>query len=88
MHSTLATTDHTRGNWPFPPAPPTKALALRRATHLRVVPAAAMPTQTVAQAGAGTDVLSKRQMIGDICLVLMWGAMIPGLLWLGHAVGY
>jgi hypothetical protein len=116
MHSSLATTDHTRGNWPFPPAPPTKLL-LRRATFLRVVPASTMLKQAWPDlagpnlagpnlagpnlagpnlagpesktiAGAGEQFLSKRQMIGDICLVAMWGAMIPGLLWLGHAVGY
>jgi hypothetical protein len=86
MHTTLAT-DHTRGNWPFPPAPPTKAVALRRARHLRIVPAAAVQMQTVSQAGARPDILSVGQMVGDICLVLMWGAMIPGLLWLGHAFG-
>ena len=27
-------------------------------------------------------------MVVDICLVAAWGATIPGLLWLGEAVGF
>ena len=32
--------------------------------------------------------VSRRQMLGDVGLVLMWAAIIPGLLWFGHAAGF
>jgi hypothetical protein len=36
---------------------------------------------------ASQDV-SLRQMVVDILLVAMWGAMIPALMWLGAAAGF
>jgi len=41
----------------------------------------------VLAAGVGAQV-SRRQMISDIALVTFWAAMIPGMLWLGHAAGF
>lgn len=35
-----------------------------------------------------TDRPSLRVMVVDTMLVLAWGAMIPGLMWLGHAGGF
>jgi hypothetical protein len=32
--------------------------------------------------------ISRGTMVADICLVAVWGAMIPGLMWLGVAVGF
>jgi hypothetical protein len=32
--------------------------------------------------------VSRRQMVVDILLVAMWGAMIPALMWLGAAAGF
>jgi uncharacterized membrane protein YqaE (UPF0057 family) len=32
--------------------------------------------------------VGRRQMLVDILLVTMWGAMIPGLMWLGAAAGF
>ena len=32
--------------------------------------------------------LTMRQMVGDVLLVAMWGALIPGLMWLGAAAGF
>lgn len=26
--------------------------------------------------------------IGDVCMVVAWAAMIPGLMWLGTAAGF
>lgn len=26
--------------------------------------------------------------IGDVCMVVAWAAMIPGLMWLGAAAGF
>lgn len=37
---------------------------------------------------APAEVLTRMEMVGDVCLVAMWGAMIPGMLWLGHLAGY
>ena len=43
---------------------------------------------SVAGAGALAAGLTPRQMVTDVLLVAMWGALIPGVLWLGHAVGF
>ncbi len=32
--------------------------------------------------------LSLGSMVADVCLVAVWGAMIPGMMWLGVAVGF
>jgi hypothetical protein len=32
--------------------------------------------------------LTRKQMVLDVCLVLMWAAMVPGFLWLGHLAGF
>ncbi len=40
-----------------------------------------------AQAQAGAQ-LTRRQMLGDVALVAVWAAIIPGMLWLGHAAGF
>ncbi|NYT57401.1 hypothetical protein H0A65_00530 [Alcaligenaceae bacterium] len=32
--------------------------------------------------------LSRGSMVADICLVAVWGATIPGLMWLGAAGGF
>jgi hypothetical protein len=45
--------------------------------------AASAPSAAVASQG-----VSPRQMVVDILLVAMWGAMIPALMWLGAAAGF
>jgi hypothetical protein len=35
-----------------------------------------------------TPKLSLGSMVADVCLVAVWGAMIPGMMWLGVAVGF
>ena len=32
--------------------------------------------------------VTRGQMVTDVLLVAMWGALIPGVLWLGHAAGF
>ena len=32
--------------------------------------------------------ITRAAMVTDICLVAAWGAMIPGLMWLGVASGF
>ncbi len=34
------------------------------------------------------DALTVKQMVGDVLLVAVWGAMIPGLMWLGNLAGF
>lgn len=36
----------------------------------------------------GNPGLSRGAMVVDVCLVLAWGATIPGLMWLGVASGF
>ncbi|MFC4277767.1 hypothetical protein [Achromobacter aloeverae] len=73
------------GKWPFRPAPQDQAPTGRGADDQRVRPTPeAMPAERLAKPG---DV-SVRQMVTDILLVGMWGAMIPGLMWLGSALGF
>jgi hypothetical protein len=43
-------------------------------------------TSSAATSAAGEVTL--RQMVVDILLVAMWGAMIPALMWLGAAAGF
>ncbi|MEO6986617.1 MAG: hypothetical protein ABI155_14885 [Paralcaligenes sp.] len=38
--------------------------------------------------GNKTPKLSMGTMLADVCLVAIWGAMIPGMMWLGVAVGF
>lgn len=58
--------------WPFPPRPKSKAR-----NHGRL-PAGA------SQGGR----LSPKAMATDVIMVLVWGATIPGLMWLGAAGGF
>lgn len=32
--------------------------------------------------------VSRRQAVGDVALVLVWAAIIPAMLWFGHAAGF
>jgi hypothetical protein len=32
--------------------------------------------------------MTRSSMIADVCLVAVWGALIPGLMWLGVAGGF
>ncbi|CAM4145344.1 hypothetical protein [Bordetella muralis] len=60
------------------------------------VSAAALSMDTMAahsqSMGTASRALSQgvtvRQMVGDVLLVAMWGALIPGLMWLGAAAGF
>jgi len=35
-----------------------------------------------------TNKESTKHILGDVLLVMLWGAMIPGMMWLGHAAGF
>ncbi|MBC7203358.1 MAG: hypothetical protein H5U29_07510 [Pusillimonas sp.] len=36
----------------------------------------------------GNGRLTRAAMVGDVCLVVVWGATIPGLMWLGTLGGF
>ncbi|TEA77390.1 hypothetical protein [Allopusillimonas ginsengisoli] len=38
--------------------------------------------------GRTSSRLTRGSMLVDVCLVLAWGATIPGLMWLGVASGF
>ncbi|OZI57469.1 hypothetical protein [Bordetella genomosp. 4] len=60
------------------------------------VSAAALSMDTMAahsqSMGTASRALSQgvtmRQMVGDVLLVAIWGALIPGVMWLGAAAGF
>lgn len=64
------------GKWPFPPAAGQDASAAggRCLGNATVEPV--------------SDQVSVKSMVLDVVLVLAWGAMIPGLMWLGVAGGF
>jgi hypothetical protein len=47
----------------------------------------ATPPVVIVSANAMAAPLTRRQMAVDVCLVLMWAAIVPGFLWLGHLAG-
>jgi len=73
------TNRHLPGKWPFPPSPPD------RGTDLTAFPQGLADS---ASRSRRTSFAQRRQMWSDVLLVLAWGAMIPGFLWLGYAAGF
>jgi len=76
-----------------PGAPVTPPAAAAAAPRVRAgSPAARAPVADEARSLGGraplTVALSWRQKMGDVLLVAMWGAIIPGVLWFGHAAGF
>jgi len=57
-------------------------------------PAMALDAQAAHSQSLGTaaraagQAVTVRQMVVDVLLVAMWGALIPGLMWLGAAAGF
>lgn len=63
--------------WPFPPAPvPVPQSRTGSDEGLRDLSSLAEKP------------LSRREQLTDVLLVLAWGAIIPGLMWLGSAAGF
>ncbi|OZI61510.1 hypothetical protein [Bordetella genomosp. 11] len=80
--------DGALGVMPLPGAFPASPASLPRAGSTSgAVPGAISGTISGVASGAGQDV-TLRQMVVDILLVAMWGAMIPALMWLGAAAGF
>ncbi|MBO1110802.1 hypothetical protein [Bordetella petrii] len=72
---------------PAPAAPVAPAADTRAA--LSIETRAAAHSQSLGTAAqAARQGVTLRQMVVDVLLVAMWGALIPGLMWLGAAAGF
>ncbi|QKH34115.1 hypothetical protein FOC84_03835 [Achromobacter pestifer] len=88
--------------WPFPPAPAEAGALAGQAVAAPVpMPAPAVPVAPVEAAPASrerclgnatvepvTAQVTRKAMVIDVVMVLAWGAIIPGLMWLGAAAGF
>lgn len=61
--------------WPFPPPPKSPSRAAGRRVVQKTRP-------------AHRTRLTRRAMVGDIVLVIVWGVSIPAIMWLGAAGGF
>lgn len=79
-----------RRKWPFQSAQPSRRPSETGQNDASTQHAAgAMGAQQAGVRSASTDAApSTKAMVVDVVLVLAWGAMIPGLMWLGHAGGF
>ncbi|CAP42251.1 hypothetical protein [Bordetella petrii] len=71
---------------PAPASPATPAAGSRDTLAMDTQAAHSQSLGTAAQ--AVQQGVTARQMVVDILLVGMWGALIPGLMWLGAAAGF
>lgn len=70
-------TQHPPAKWPFPPVQqPRQARSRSSQGH-------SSKAATPKKGG-----LTRGAMLLDVCLVAVWGATIPGLMWLGVASGF
>jgi hypothetical protein len=67
--------------------PQSESLAPSLPTSVAASLPASLHASVAGTASAATDV-SLRQMVVDVLLVAMWGAMIPLFMWLGSAAGF
>ncbi len=86
------------GRWPFGDfsstsssvRPSSNGSLIREQKHLPRC--AVTPTVELSNVEAEQSESDKRSVkhliVGDILLVMLWGAMIPGMMWLGHAAGF
>ncbi|QVQ29486.1 hypothetical protein [Achromobacter deleyi] len=91
----------TPARWPFPPAPVEDDALTGNAVVAPAAPVAAPLKPAMPAAPAVRDhclgdatvepvsnQVTMKAMVTDVVLVLAWGAMIPGLMWLGVAGGF
>ncbi|ALM81884.1 hypothetical protein [Bordetella sp. N] len=71
-------TGRVTGKWPFRPAEPQD----------QTDPAIPVGHVSSVARGQVAGQVTVREMVTDVLLVGMWGAMIPGLMWLGSALGF
>lgn len=78
-----------RQKWPFQSAQPSRRPAAGQNDASTQHAAGAMGSRQAGAKPVSADAApSIKAMAVDIALVLAWGAMIPGLMWLGHAGGF
>ncbi|HYG44364.1 MAG TPA: hypothetical protein VEA17_15700 [Bordetella sp.] len=85
-HAPAAVPQAQRPAQPVPAVPAAPALDTRDALGIDTQAAHSQSLGTVAH--AARQGVSMRQMVVDVLLVAMWGALIPGLMWLGAAAGF
>lgn len=68
-------TPQTPAKWPFPPVQQPRQSRSRKG-------------QGRSAAGGPKKGITRGAMLADVCLVAIWGATIPGLMWLGVAGGF
>ncbi|WP_088139222.1 hypothetical protein [Achromobacter xylosoxidans] len=83
--------------WPFPPVPAEADAVTGQAVVAPVpMPAPAVPVAPAARERClgnatvepVTAQVTMKAMVIDVVMVLAWGAIIPGLMWLGAAAGF
>ncbi len=70
-------TPQTPAKWPFPPAQQPRKSRSRQS---------AAPSGPVG--GSKKRSLTRGAMLADVVLVAIWGATIPGMMWLGASGGF
>lgn len=98
-----ARTGTTPARWPFPPTPveegtlsdpaasaPAAPIAPRQPLPMPLPLAATGRERSLGNATVEpvTSQVTMKVMVVDVLMVLSWGAIIPGLMWLGAAAGF
>ncbi|ANY15628.1 hypothetical protein [Bordetella pseudohinzii] len=73
---------------PVSQRPRTPPRASRKPAWPFQAPAAPVPVHAEPSADDVQAREMRRRMIWDVVMVLSWGALIPGLMWLGAAAGF
>jgi len=76
--------------WPFPPATPPGRVRGQpsKGSAGRLLSSASTGSRGRSARRPAGPALTRGAMLIDVCLVAAWGAMIPGLMWLGVAGGF
>lgn len=78
----------TPAKWPFPPRQGRAGKRSHGPAPSRSQPSKGRLFARECQSARKNTGLSRGAMLADICLVAVWGATIPGLLWLGTMGGF
>lgn len=84
IFNSTASNRQAPSRWPFSanrPCPPANAPKQEQN-------APACASRPLSQSVTANASMSRKRIVGDILLVAVWGAMIPGLMWLGAAAGF
>lgn len=84
IFNSAAVNHQAPSRWPFSVNRPGRPAHAPQPTQ----DAPASAPQPRSQSLAAAPNISRQHIVGDILLVAVWGAMIPGLMWLGAAAGF